>query len=239
MRILVVNDDGFDSIGINLLAKALQKYGDVTIVAPDSGRSASSHAVILHKPITVKKVDSDIETYKISGKPADCVRLGVNILEKFDIIFSGVNNGLNLGTDILYSGTTQAALEANILGYPSVAISCDLDFDIVKKELDMVLDYIFTNNIISKDYTLNINFPTNAHHKSKGIKFAVQGNKVFYTNFHLVAEDTYNTLSEEVVHDTNPESDVYLADKGYITMTMLNVYQDNKIAYNKLKENNK
>ena len=151
MNILVVNDDGIKAIGIKILATALLKHGNVYVVAPDRPRSAASHKVILHKPLSFEAVD-EIDgaiCYKTSGMPADCVRLATGILDvKFDLVFSGVNNGLNIGTDIIYSGTVAAAREANIEYIPAVAISTDFDsFDIVEKELDSVLELVFNKKL--------------------------------------------------------------------------------------------
>ena len=163
MNILVVNDDGFDSEGISLLAIKLKKFGNVTIVGPNSHRSASSHAIKLRENISFKKENSieEINRYSVSGYPVDCVRLATDLLGiDFDLCFSGINNGLNLGTDIIYSGTVACAREAMIEGIPSIAISCDVNsFEIVKNEIDSVLEYVFNNKLFSKEYTLNINFP--------------------------------------------------------------------------------
>ncbi len=102
--------------------------------------------------------------------PADCTRLSLSLLNTdFDIVFSGINNGLNVGTDIIYSGTVSAAREAKISGLPAVAISTDFDaFSIVDQELDALLEYIFSNQLYSKDYILNVNFPTKEFTSSKG-----------------------------------------------------------------------
>ena len=231
MNILVVNDDGINAIGIKILATALLKYGNVYVCAPDRGRSAASHSVILHKPMLAEK-DYEIagaECYKIDGMPADCVRLATSILNvKFDIVFSGINNGLNLGTDIIYSGTVAAAREALIEGIPGVAISTDLDsFDIVNNEIDSLLELIFKNKLYSNDYVLNINFPVKGFIESKGLSLAKQGIKIFNTKFDLASDNMYNVSSEEEIHDTNPLTDVYLADQGYITLVPLKIDQTN------------
>ena len=239
MDILVVNDDGFDSIGIRILAKKLKKYGNVTIIAPNSCRSASSHAIEVRNPITVKKEANyeGIEVYSQSGYPADSVRISDTICnKKFDICFSGVNDGLNLGTDIFYSGTSASAREANIEKMYSVAISCDKNsFDIVEKELDMVLEYIFNNNLFSYLYTLNINFPIGKYNKSKGIKFAHQDYKLFKTGFLKIDDNSYIEHGHYIEEDINNESDVYLANEGYITIVPISLDQTNYDSLDKLK----
>lgn len=231
LNILVANDDGIDAIGIKILANKLKKWGNVYVCAPESGRSASSHSIILHDSLTFEFVGdiADIKWYKTSGMPADCVRLPLYLLnEKFDIVFSGVNNGLNLGTDIIYSGTVAVAREANIEYIPSVAISCDTNsFEIVENELDNLLEYVFNNELYSKEYVLNINFPTNEFNKSIGYKFCRQGIKRFKTEFNEISENRYVNGVNHIVYDESIDTDVYLASLGYITLVPLQVAQTN------------
>ena len=126
MKILVTNDDGYLAYGIKLLANKLKRFGDVVVIAPDGNRSTISHAMNIHTPVTLKKIDIGLEvtTYITSGTPSDCVRMGLKYLDLgFDIVFSGINSGLNLGTDVHYSGTCAGAREATINGIPGIAIS--------------------------------------------------------------------------------------------------------------------
>ena len=239
LNILVANDDGINAIGISILANALKKYGNVTVCAPDSGRSASGHSIVLHDTLGFNFVErkDDIDWYVTTGTPADCVRLAVDLIEKeFDIVFSGVNNGLNLGTDIIYSGTVAAAREAQIEFLPAVAISTDFDsFDIVNKELDMVLNKVFEEKLYSKDYVLNINFPTCDYKKSLGFKYCRQGIKRFKTKFVLNEEGRYINTDSDIVYDTRVDSDVYQASQGYITLVPLHVEQTCYKALDELK----
>lgn len=226
MRILLVNDDGIDAIGIKILENSLKKYGDVIVVAPDKGMSAMSHAIKIKEPIKINSLDDN--HYAISSTPVDCVRLGVDLFGPFDYVFSGINNGLNLGTDVLYSGTTNAAIEGTILGIPSVAISTDFNsFDIVKNEIDDVISQIFNYNLFDKDYALNINFPIKDHVKSAGLKHTIQGIKDFKTHF-IQTKDGYVADKEEIKLDQNELTDVFQANLGYITYTYVNKFQQNK-----------
>ena len=219
LNILVANDDGINAIGISILAHALRKYGDVTVVAPDGGRSATGHSIVLHDTIGFNFVErkDDIDWYVTTGTPADCIWLAVDLLDKkFDIVFSGVNNGLNLGTDIIYSGTVAAAREAQIQYLPAVAVSTDFDsFDIVNNELDTVLQKVFEEKLYSKNYVLNINFPTCEHKKSLGYKYCRQGIKRFKTKFVLNEEGRYVNTDSDIKYDTREDSDVYQASQGY------------------------
>lgn len=122
-RILVTNDDGIQSPGLTLLAKTLEKLGEVWVVAPDRERTAVAHAVTLHKPLRVHQLGKRV--YAVNGTPVDCVNLALlNILPKQPhLLVSGINKGVNLGDDVLYSGTVSAAVEGTILGVPSLAVS--------------------------------------------------------------------------------------------------------------------
>jgi 5'-nucleotidase len=123
MRILVTNDDGVHSPGLTALAKALSRVGEVWVIAPDRERTAVAHAVTLHKPLRVQELGKRI--YAINGTPVDCVNLAVLKLMPAppDLLVSGINQGVNLGDDVLYSGTVSAAMEGTILGVPSMAVS--------------------------------------------------------------------------------------------------------------------
>ncbi len=226
MEILVTNDDGIYAEGIRILAMKLSHYGNVTALAPDSERSASSHSINIRKPLTIEKVTDifpGVESYQTNGTPADCVRLATGALnKKFDLVVSGINNGLNIGTDIIYSGTCAAAREAYIEGIPSMAISCDRRFDIVINEIDNLLKKIFDQKMYSKNYTLNINFPIDKFDKSKGFKFAIQGKKRFQTTYTKAPDGSYVVLKDEITYDDDPKTDAYLSLNGYTTITFLN-----------------
>lgn len=233
MKILLTNDDGINAIGIKKLYEALKKYGDVIVVAPNKEMSCSSHSAELRKPIKVEKIDEN--HYTLDTTPVDCVRLGNNLLGPFDYIFSGINNGLNVGTDVIYSGTLHAALEGTILGIKSAAISTDRNaFEIVDNELSNVLDYIFKNNLFDNSATLNINFPSNKFKTSKGIKLTHQGIKDFKTQF-IKTDLGYIENGSFITYDSNIDSDVYNSLYGYITITPIGKNLTNYDYLNKIK----
>ena len=123
MRILLSNDDGFQAVGLELLAIALGKVGEVTVVAPDRNRSGASNSLTLDAPLYVKKADNGF--YFVNGTPTDCVHLAITGLldHEPDLVISGINAGANLGDDVLYSGTVAAAMEGRFLGCPALAVS--------------------------------------------------------------------------------------------------------------------
>ena len=127
MHVLITNDDGPESDGLTALHAALEPHADVSVVVPDRERSACSHIVGLHRPISVAEFrHAEIgDIYVVDGSPADCVRLamGAILTRPVDWVISGINQGANIGVDVFYSGTVAAAREAAIQGIPAIAFS--------------------------------------------------------------------------------------------------------------------
>ncbi len=123
MRILVSNDDGYAAPGIRVLAEALSRIAEVTVVAPDRDRSGASNSLTLDDPIRAEVMDDGV--IRVQGTPTDCVHLAITgLLEREpDMVVSGINAGANLGDDVLYSGTVAAAMEGRFLGRPAIAVS--------------------------------------------------------------------------------------------------------------------
>jgi len=127
VRILITNDDGIAAPGIEALWRAVRDLGEVTVVAPDSERSAVGHAITLADPLRVADYTGPggLTGHAVSGTPADCVKIAVRAILEHppDLVLSGINQGANLGTNLLYSGTVSAATEAAMLGLPAAAFS--------------------------------------------------------------------------------------------------------------------
>ena len=123
MKILLSNDDGYFTPGITLLAQALERLGEVTVVAPERDRSGASNSLTLDRPLIVRRAPNG--HYSVNGTPTDCVHIAVTGLLDFtpDVIVSGINLGANMGDDTIYSGTVAAAVEGYLLGIPSLAVS--------------------------------------------------------------------------------------------------------------------
>ena len=245
MNILVTNDDGIMAEGIHTLAKELQKKHDVTIIAPDSEKSAQSQAVTIGSALVVKEVQLEgIEniSYSISGTPADCVRVGFDkILEKdIDMVISGTNRGLNAGMDVLYSGTVSAAIEANIYGKPSVAVSAEVvdgeaKFDFAAKYASEVLEKIKDQHRYTK-LLLNVNMPF--YEEIKGIKVCKIGDVVldYYTTGELENGDkTLHVAGRNEIEFTEGTDRYYLSN-GYITVTPLHYDLTNFELITRVKE---
>ncbi|WP_427366247.1 5'/3'-nucleotidase SurE [Candidatus Caldatribacterium saccharofermentans] len=127
-RILITNDDGFESPGIRALVRAFRKEAEIILVAPREERSCSSHSITARNPLRVREVEVEgVRGYAVDGTPADTVILGLNLFPDIDFVVSGINRGPNLGFDVFYSGTVAASLEAAMSGIPALAVSLVLN----------------------------------------------------------------------------------------------------------------
>ena len=164
MNILLTNDDGINSDGLQKLARALRSEGKhkVTIIAPDTNRSGISHALsILSNPVKLSRLEED--TWSCSGFPAECIIVGLkNLMSEWpDLIISGINQGANLGTDIIYSGTAAAARQASLAGIPGIAISLAGDDNYYwEMATSWVVDHLDDLQKFWKEETfVNVNIP--------------------------------------------------------------------------------
>lgn len=232
MRILLTNDDGIMAEGIYALAKELEKEHEVIIIAPEIQRSAQSHAVTIMQPLTVKEVKLDglkSKAYSISGTPADCIRAGLEVLIEgpVDFVFSGINMGLNSGMDILYSGTVSAAIEANIYGIPSIAVSAEflngsVNLEVATKYAKEIFDRV-KERLVNSKIVLNINTPHREKDEIKGIKVCKIGGAIY--DYYILEEDENK---EKIIKlngrkNTEPDNDTdrYYLKEGYVTVTPL------------------
>lgn len=131
MQILITNDDGIHAPGIEGLARAFAEIGDVTVVGPEYEQSGVSHALTFLEPLFVNELPSELSNvrkFAINGTPSDCTKLGILELceTRPDLVVSGINGGLNLGINCIYSGTLAGAREAAIFGVPGFAVSIDV-----------------------------------------------------------------------------------------------------------------
>lgn len=178
LRILVTNDDGIYADGLWALVEELAKVGEVVVVAPDREQSGWGTAVSLHQPLRVVPVRPTIpgiETYAVEGTPGDSVvlALGTLIDGKIDLVLSGINNGANLGEDVLISGTVGAALQGCFRGLPSVALSVaaihDVHYDVAAR-LGRLLVERKVADTLTRGIFLNINLPNVPLEQIEGIE---------------------------------------------------------------------
>lgn len=234
MNILVANDDGINARGIHELVCALSEIADVYVCAPASQRSASGHGITMGREIFVKEETFDFakKAYSISGTPADCVKLGVELYKsegtEIDIIFSGINHGSNLGTDIIYSGTVAAALEGRIKGLPAAAVSVKSDdpehFEYACRLAAQVAEKLYENR--DRLHVININTPNLPASEIKGVRVARTGVKTYNEAYTFKGELDGGRLfvygGDEIKLESNTiDTDVGAIDEGYATITPL------------------
>jgi 5'-nucleotidase len=220
MNILVVNDDGYTSDGIKILKNALTNYGNVIVVAPHVEQSAKSASITIRDGLVVH--DHGDQVYSVEGTPSDCIKIAIHVINKnIDLVCSGINRGYNLGYDTIYSGTVGAGMEALLNGIPAFALSSDMDeFKNAKKEINKTLDYIFTHNLVSNQYLLNINFQTKDYDEAKGILVTDLGTRNFDVQFELKAGKYYSSRQFKAIEE-KIMTDITAVHKGYISITPL------------------
>ena len=232
MKILLTNDDGIYSLGLCALYEAFVQDGHkVTVVAPESERSAVGHAITLTDPIKVRQIFRAGEEFgwAINGTPADCVKLGVNALldEKPDMVISGINLGANAGINILYSGTVSAATEAAIIGIRSMAVSID-----TFKDPQYCTAAFYVKDLASwflkhntKCLALNVNIPSIPANKIAGIRVTRQNTQCFKERFEKRKDPRGNIYfwqcASSIPYTDEEDNDLTWLHKGYITITPL------------------
>ena len=183
MRLLVTNDDGYLALGIRTLARAAETLGSVDVVAPDREQSATSHSLTLHHPLRVRTASSGVRV--VDGTPTDCVILaaGELLTEKPDLVLSGVNHGPNMGDDVLYSGTVAAAMEATILGIPSIALSyAGSDYESIEAwegVIARLLERILARGDFPAETLLNVNLPGIDPDDLRGVRVTTLGRREY------------------------------------------------------------
>lgn len=237
MNILLVNDDGVYSSGILSLAKKLSVSHSVIVVAPQNQMSGTGHSMTLYGYVNFSKINilDGIDCYIVSGTPADCVKVAVNLIlpQKPDLIISGVNKGFNLGTDIVYSGTVNSALEGAVHGIKAIAVSQEYNLEDFEFSTDFIvknLDKLYSLLPLDAQTILNINIPSDDASVLKGVKFAKIGRKLFKENYAFEENLGYRAHCRTTLADnTTQEDDVWLYDNGYITISPVkNDWNDDK-----------
>jgi len=236
MHILISNDDGIDSPGIQALAKVLKEIADVTVVAPHRERSTSGHSLTLHKPLRCYELKPGF--YSVSGTPADCVYMGMRHVlkdKKPDLVVAGINRGANLGNDVYYSGTVAAAREAATSGIKAIAFSLALGhhtentayhWDSAAQFAKLFVPLIAKTPV--KPYTIiNVNVPNLPPNEIKGARLAKQGLR-HYSDAITERLDPRNRRyywlgGEYKGFENIPGSDCVLVDQGYVAITPLKV----------------
>ncbi|MGB8701613.1 MAG: 5'/3'-nucleotidase SurE, partial [Thermosynechococcaceae cyanobacterium] len=240
MKLLVGNDDGIFAPGIQTLANTLATAGhEVVVVCPDRERSATGHGLTIHKPLRAEPVHGifhpNVEAWACSGTPADCIKLALEALLEGapDLVLSGINQGSNLGTDVLYSGTVSAAMEGAIAGIVSIAVSLTSfthpDFQ-PAADFTLTLVQQLATHPLSDPLLLNVNVPA-CHDLDLGKTIMTRQGVRRYHNifeqridprgktYYWLAGEVLEDLDTPLAHPRDPDlmTDVQALRQGYIS----------------------
>jgi 5'-nucleotidase len=249
VKILVSNDDGIHSEGLWVLARELSKIAEVVIVAPDREQSAVGTAVSLRKPLRVQKIvplEPGIEAYSVEGTPSDSVIVGLGKLVpgKIDLVISGINQGSNLGEDVLISGTVGAALAAYLRGFPAIAVSCGIEC----WNLPFIQDTARFTSLLSRrlgsldlpgNILLNVNMPSIPLAEVKGVKITSLAHKSHINTVeegHDGRRAYYMLMRESVNHQVDPRTDIRSTLKGNISITPLHLFLNDRLPVTLLEQ---
>ena len=255
MRILLTNDDGIGAAGLHALRRALvaQEDLDVSVVAPDSNRSATARSITTRTPIWVEEVplDDGSGAYATDGTPVDCVRfadLGL-VGERPDLIVSGINHGSNLGDDITYSGTVAAALEGIVLGIPAIAVSQQsaaremgflpgpgFDFEIAARICARLVDFLGADPL-PPETLLNVNVPAGT---PTGVEVTRLGKRVYEDELKLVEEEgsrrRYQIYGFAPTYQEDPGTDLTAVAEGRVSITPVHFDLTDRKGLDRLRE---
>ncbi|MFZ5644348.1 MAG: 5'/3'-nucleotidase SurE [Bacillota bacterium] len=247
MRILVSNDDGIFADGIIALRERLEKEDIIEklyVVAPDRERSAIGHGITMHRPLRAKEIKYPCEKstgWSVDGTPADCVKLALEeLIDPPDLVISGINQGPNLGTDVLYSGTVSAAVEAVICGFPAIAVSLTSS---VNHDFTEAADFIarlvpvVRREGLPRGSLLNVNVPPGT---PKGVRVVRLGNMKYVNIFDKRIDPrgrVYYWMAGEVLdlEDNCPDTDIGSNGEGYITVTSVQIDLTNRCELERIK----
>lgn len=230
MHFLLSNDDGFQSEGLASLAEAVATLGSVTVVAPDRDRSGSSNSLTLDQPIRPQRAPNGF--IFVNGTPTDCVHLAITgLLDKDpDMVISGINNGANLGDDVLYSGTVAAAMEGRFLGVPAMAVSLAGEApkhygSAVRVVLKLVAN--LRARPLQGDVLLNVNIPDRPYTELKGFEVTRLGHR--HKSEPAIrardprGRDVYWVGPVGGEEDAGPGTDFHAVRAGYVSVTPMQV----------------
>ncbi len=242
MRILITNDDGIESVGLRAAAEALCVKHEVYVIAPVSQRSAAGHGISVHSPLHYRILGSGVCRLRIAvdGTPADCVKLAALYFMKDglpDLVISGINEGANVGSDVIYSGTVSAALEGAYMGIRSIAVSNSdraftdgygLAAKFVADNLDALV------SVDMPDYTaLNINYPRCRH---TGVSVVPVGRNRYSDMFAEVGENMLRISGEPLGEETDKNTDVSQIALGHVTVSPVTLDMNDYKLLARLKE---
>ena len=230
MKILLTNDDGIHGTGLWAFADELKTRGhEVTIAAPMNQQSGMSHALSVLREIEYKRFECDFEAWTFDGTPTDCVKIYLEGMsdKKFDAMISGINDGANLATDVLYSGTVGAALEGFLHAMPSLAVSLnknsEIPFEVAAKSTIDYLEKIFP--VMHEPFLHNLNFPKKFRADKPEFMITRLGKRDYINAFTSRTDDAgraYFKIGGTIIDlDAGEGTDIYAVERGFISVTAL------------------
>ena len=231
MNILLTNDDGIHSAGINAAYDALSLHHTVYMIAPEAEQSACSNAITVRTQLNIKEISRN--KYSVSGFPADCVIIGLsgNLIPEVELVVSGINHGPNVGDDLFFSGTVAGARTANIFGKSALAISINCYKrasqyvnDASEFLLDFINEQVSASGGSSARPFFNINYPDLPSDQIKGRKFTFLGKRMYKDSFKNTALSSgeLNVQMGGYIESVYAEgSDSTELEKGFISITPL------------------
>lgn len=246
MKILVCNDDGIASPGIETLAESLKEIGEVTVVAPLQEQSAVGHGITMQLPLRVTQYfkNGKLFGYAVDGTPADCVKIGIrNIMQSSpDLVVSGINHGSNTAINIIYSGTVSAAREAAIMDVPSIAISVTnhsvKDFDFAGKVAKMLALEV-AGKELPKGTLLNVNVPDLPAEQISGILLTKQGKSKWDDTYEQrkdpYGRDYYWLTGNLMEVDKELDTDQAAVRNNFVSVTPIHFDLTDYETYDKMK----
>jgi 5'-nucleotidase len=231
-RILITNDDGIHAPGIHHLWEALAHVADLFIVAPATEQSGVGLGITVRNPLHIETVAwaKNTPAWKVSGTPADCVRMAMSVLgQKPDLIVSGINKGSNAGRTALYSGTVGGVIDGVLRGIPGIAFSCvefhQPNYARTQKFIWPIVRYQLEHPLPAGSF-LNVNFPDHLD-EIKGVKLARQGSGYWIEDpkqgIHPEGNPYYWQGGKWHHCDEHTDSDVHLINEGYAAAVPIQV----------------
>ncbi len=235
MQILLTNDDGIYAPGLAAMEQALKRLGDVCVVAPAVEQSGVGHSITFLSPLMAKEVyDGDRRRgFAVEGSPADCVKLALSEFcpQRPDLLVSGINGGLNLGINVLYSGTVAGATEGAVYGIPSIAVSLEYDehskFDWAAELAVDLIEQIMAQKDASDHTLYNINIPTSAFGRWTEVRVVPMATVGWAAEFDRRVDPKgrryYWATGVAPIPTEGEMTDVEAWQKGYVTLTPLRI----------------
>lgn len=230
MRILVSNDDGYFAPGIEALARRLQAFADVTVVAPERDRSAASNSLTLDRPLAVRRAANGF--HYVNGTPTDCVHVAISgFLEvRPDLVVSGINDGANMGDDTLYSGTVAAATEGYLLGLPAMAFSlAEKGHAHLDDAADLAAKLVqrLAPRLLAKPMLLNVNLPSRPAAAVQGVEVTRLGRRhvaePVIPGLNPRGETVYWIGRSGAAREAGPGTDFHAVEQGRVSVTPLDI----------------